>query len=389
MCQETKQQEIKEITTEDTWSGMPWGDFIRIATEQGFQVAYQKRVSEVTTEEEIESILYRKDGLLLYATSFNGTLNRAIIEGEMGSTSYHVAKQVKLPVNYYVYNDGPYTFCKGVQDGFVQFLKKLQGIPITTRWIESRRVLHALNSQEEAIMMQDREEVQFAKKRAIQIQKLSKCCDEVKQITNAVLRVPEENEVHSFMLWKSFLKTIEKQGFQLGYQNKFIDIDGSEQAEVILYHLDGLLLYAYSEGCCLAKATLYGEVTLSSKKEQKRFAEYCEIENCENGITTFTRNACESLNRTLLFLKEFELHREWGSKVHSLKILNRAEREFLKETSKAKVQEALVVRTKLLRCHAGAKKVMNVMLGNKASFSQEVFTTKKNFFHFSRKYNMG
>lgn len=78
---------------EDTWSGMLWEDFIAIAIEQGFQIAYQKVVSDKMPGNEIEAILYHEDGLLLYTTSFHGTLNKAIIDGEMGGEAYALAKQ--------------------------------------------------------------------------------------------------------------------------------------------------------------------------------------------------------------------------------------------------------------------------------------------------------
>ena len=38
MCQETKLQEVEKTAIKDTWSGMPWKDFIQIVTEQGFQI---------------------------------------------------------------------------------------------------------------------------------------------------------------------------------------------------------------------------------------------------------------------------------------------------------------------------------------------------------------
>ena len=212
--------------------------------------------------------------MLLYATSFHGTLNKAIIDGEMGREAYALAKQARIRLNYYTFNDGSDTFYREVQNGFLQFLKEIKEIPIARIWTENHRILHILNSHEEAAMICDIEDVKFHKQRALQRQKLSKCCPEVKRMAATVLRIPKERGIEEFMLWDSFLETIAEQGFQIGYQNKFIDVDESEQEEVILYRADGLLLYAYSECGCLAKATLYGEVRLHSKKEQKKFSEH-------------------------------------------------------------------------------------------------------------------
>lgn len=385
MCQETKQQKVEERIP-DTWSGMLWEDFITIATEQGFQIAYQKVVSDRISGEEMEAILYRPDGLILYATSFHETLNKAMIEGEMGAEAFALVKQRGPRIHVYRHNEGPYTFYREVQDGFVQFLEELKEIPIYRSWTENHRALNVLNSHEEAAMMQDTEEVKFDKKRAIQIQKLSKCCPEVKQIAAAVLRIPKEREVRDFMLWDSFLETIAKQGFQLGYKSLFLDVDESEQTEVILYHTDGLLLYAYSECGCLAKAFLYGEVTLHSKKELKRFSEHFETEICEKGVVPFTRNACVSFNRMLKLLKEFELRKEWTGSNRSLDLLNRAERVALEKSSDRQVQAARIARTKLLQCYTGVKEIAGVMTEYAVHFSSEHLPVRRNPFYILRKY---
>lgn len=381
-------QIVREEQSKDTWSGMLWKDFISTAVNQGFKVTYQKVVSDKAREEEIEAIMYRKDGLILYATSFNETLNKAVIEGEMGRGSFDLAKQAKLRINVYTFNDGEYTFSREVQDGFIQFLEELKEIPIHRQWKEHHRALNILSSKEEVSMMQDCEDVKFAKQRAIQIQKLSKCCKEAKNIVAAVLEIPKERDIDHFMLWKSFLETIAEYDFQIGYRNKFVDVDGSEQMEAILYRTDGLLLFACSECGCLAKANLYGEVKLHSKKEIKRFSEYCEAENCGNGIFVFTMNACLGLKRRLQFLKGFELNQEWSVNAHSLNILNRAERVFLEGSSDERVQAARIVRTKLLRCYTGAKKVMNVMIEHAPCVSTESFTPRRNPFYLLRKYSV-
>ena len=113
MCQETKQQKVEERIP-DTWSGMLWEDFITIATEQGFQIAYQKVVSDRISGEEMEAILYRPDGLILYATSFHETLNKAMIEGEMGAEAFALVKQRGPRIHVYRHNEGPYTDRKSV-----------------------------------------------------------------------------------------------------------------------------------------------------------------------------------------------------------------------------------------------------------------------------------
>ncbi len=373
---------------EDTWSGMLWENFIAIAIEQGFQIAYQKVVSDKMQGKEIEAILYHEDGLLLYTTSFHGTLNKAIIDGEMGGEAYVLAKQARIQLNYYTFNGGPHTFYKEVQDGFVQFLEELEEIPIYRSWTENHRILHILNSHEEAAMMQDTEEVKFNKQRAIQIQKLSKCCPEVKQIAAAVLWIPREREVRDFMLWDSFLETIATQGFQLGYKNKFIDIDESEQEEVILYHTDGLLLYAYSECGCLAKASLYGEVKLHSKKEFKRFSEYFEVEDCGDKIFAFKRNACVNLNRILKLLEEFKLYGEWTVSPCSFNLLNRAEQVSLKSSSDEFIQAARIIRTKLLQSYTGVREITGVILEHAVQVPPEPLPMKRTPFYVLRKYCM-
>lgn len=381
-------QKQNKSQTGDTWSGMLWEDFIAIVIEQGFRIAYQKVISANRQEEEMEAILYCPDGLILYATSFNGTLNKAIIEGEMGDEAFKLVKQTGSRINTYCYNGGSYAFSREVQNDFVQFLEELKEIPIARSWTESHRALNLLNSHEEAAMMQDSEEVKFDKKRAIQIQKLSKCCEEVKRIVAAVLLIPREREVREFMLWDSFLETITRKGFQVGYKNNFVDVDESEQEEVILYRADGLLLYAYSECGCLAKASLYGEIKLRSKKELKRFSEYFEVEANSDGIVAFTRNACVSLNRMLQFLKEFELNPEWTVSKRSLELLNRAEQVSLKASSDKQIQAVLITRTKLLQSYIGIKEIAGVMTKHAAPFFQEQFQVKRNPFYVLRKYCM-
>lgn len=388
MCQETKLQEVEKTAIKDTWSGMPWKDFIQIVTEQGFQMAYQKAISIHKQEEGIEAILYHEDGLLLYATSFHGTLNKAIIDGEMGREAYALAKQARIRFNYYTFNDGSDTFYREVQNGFLQFLKEIKEIPIARIWTENHRILHILNSHEEAAMICDIEDVKFHKQRALQRQKLSKCCPEVKRMAATVLRIPKERGIEEFMLWDSFLETIAEQGFQIGYQNKFIDVDESEQEEVILYRADGLLLYAYSEYGCLAKATLYGEVRLHSKKEQKKFSEHFEVETYSDGVAIFSQNACVSFNRMLKFLKEFELHKEWTISPRSFHLLNKAEQVSLEGSSDEFIQAARITRTKLLQSYIGVREIIGVILEHAVQVPPEPLPARRTPFYVLRKYCM-
>jgi len=168
---------ITDNSLTDTKNGMPWREFIGIALEQGFKDAYEGLIEDEDDLDRHECFMYREDGLILYANSFWGDLNHAVVLGEVSSASENISL-LDLGSGGYG-KSGSFVFSKDVRDEMVSFLNFLQesNVLLLPVWTEKRVVMDILtgnewNSVEESDSGHD----------DLIMKKLSLCCEEAKRI---------------------------------------------------------------------------------------------------------------------------------------------------------------------------------------------------------------
>ena len=126
---------------------MNWNEFKKNALSIGFKLGYKE---EFTYRDNLEEalLLYRKDGLMIWATSFDGMteINEATLIGEIILNCKKVRVNIPCCAGYHDYDNNKMNFEADVRLGLNSFIKQIQQYgQLVPQWEQEDKVLRFLN----------------------------------------------------------------------------------------------------------------------------------------------------------------------------------------------------------------------------------------------------
>jgi len=166
---------------EDTYESMPWDKFLQTATAIGFKIGCQGTFSCNGEESGKEVVMYREDGLILYAYSFLDSLATAEVYGEIASD---IPMSVMAELTCIdAGNNGSVHFSKSVLCDMLLFLDQLEQVQLAPVWSGENTYFSILNSNDRSYLELERlGDLYENEKTELQLRKLSCCCDGAKKI---------------------------------------------------------------------------------------------------------------------------------------------------------------------------------------------------------------
>lgn len=178
---QNKNKLLKE--NNDTHFSMSWNEFIEIITNNGFKPGYEYSFPyEDKTEK--AALYYREDGLIIWVTSFwNGeSVNGGKLYGELKMNDSSKRSEIPSCSNgFYDYENGKLHFDTDIREGLVWFIREMSKYgEFVKQWEDTRRFLWFVDFMEDKESNYDYE--------GITREKISKCCEEAKEIMKNVKR---------------------------------------------------------------------------------------------------------------------------------------------------------------------------------------------------------
>lgn len=178
---ELKDMPVTPNSKEETYESMPWANFMQTADAAGFKIGWQGSFTYDDGDGGMEVIMYREDGLILYANSYLDDLDVAEVYGEI--TSDLPDSLMAEPAFVDTGKNGSVLFSTSVQCGMLIFLDRLKQVQLAPVWSKENMHFSVLNHNEwVSLELEEMNDSSDDGSEELQLQKLSLCCEEVKKI---------------------------------------------------------------------------------------------------------------------------------------------------------------------------------------------------------------